>query len=205
MGQPTTETAFSFGDRIANRRDPLPPMAVEYREPTPAPPPAPQTAVAPPKPAGSTGRDEQPVAPPRAAGVMGRDEQVVAELGQSIARLMLGAMGNLDRRREAENRVWEEALETVRGQIRDLDGLMKDRLDAVFGRLEIQQEEFSTLRSTVENLSGKVETVSGKMGAASAAILSLGQAQDRRRSALERLGQALGALQESLAEDHPVN
>ncbi|HZS52064.1 MAG TPA: hypothetical protein VFA54_14450 [Bryobacterales bacterium] len=95
--------------------------------------------------------------------------------------------------READGR-YENALGSLRAEMQERTASVSERLEALTGRLGLQQEEISAVKSSVSDLSPRVATLVERLDRQAEAIRCLYETESHRGAAMDELVNAMGRL-----------
>ena len=93
----------------------------------------------------------------------------------------------------------EAAMALLRRETQDVSRAVSDRMKALLGGLQSQQEELLALRSAVGDVPPRVAAIVERLDRQGGAIRSLLEVQERRNAALREFSEALTSLKASLA------
>lgn len=127
-----------------------------------------------------------------------RLQQAVDSLGSAARERLEELAGHTASLRQSHQQQ-EARLAELGQQAGDLSGALSGRLDGIENRVEAQQKELSSLRSTVGELAPKLTGATERLERQAGALRSLYEVQERRKLALDHLGEVLAKLKVSLS------
>ncbi len=123
---------------------------------------------------------------------MARTEQEHKETSEKAQQELWGEVATL-RQVDAQH---QAAIEKAEQEAREQAVSFSDRMEALFGRLDLQQEEVNGLKPEVAEISPRVTSVIERLDRQAGAIRAMCESETQRESAVEELIQALRRLKQ---------